>query len=100
MDNIDIPATIAAVGTLVTAVGTILIAFWAYRAKTHAARAAELAASNKGDIAVVQGEVREVGSRIDGRLTALLKSSSDLARAEGVAQGEQSERDRSAPPKP
>ena len=102
---IDIPATITAVGAVITAVGVILVAWWSYRAKERAAdaadkaqAAADLGARAVGELAVIRGEVREVGARIDGRLSELLTSSNSLARAEGVQAGEQAQRDRQSEP--
>lgn len=101
----DLPATLTALGALVTAVGVILIAYWAYRSKERATRAVEaaaeaarLTAQGNEEIQLIHGEVREIGARIDGRLSELLKSSIAQARAEGIATGEQAQRDRTAPP--
>lgn len=85
----DLASFITAIAALLAAVGGIVAAILAYRAR-RGVEDASLA------LTVIEGEVREVGERIDGRLTELLKSSSALARAEGVAQGEQSQRDRAA----
>ena len=95
---IDIPATITAIGAVVAAVGVILTAWWAYRAKTQASEAT-------AQITVVGKDVYELGKRVDGRLTELLDAAAAkgvtdaaLARAEGQAEGEQKQRDRQAPP--
>ena len=95
---------IVAVAGLVTAIGIVLASFWAYRAKERAARAAELAATAaqhaadaSTEIMLVHGEIRALGKRVDGRLSELLASSIAAARSEGVAAGEQSQRDRAAP---
>lgn len=89
----DAASVITAIAALVAACGGILAAVLAYRAR----RGVEVATEA---LTIIEGEVREVGERIDGRLSELLKSSSALARAEGVAQGEQSQRDRSADSQP
>lgn len=89
----DLASIITALAALVAAAGGILAAVLAYRARRGVEDATEA-------LTVIEGEVREVGERIDGRLTELLKSTSALARAEGVAQGEQSQRDRAAESQP
>lgn len=85
----ELALVITAVAALVAACGGIIAAVLAHRAR----RGVEDASAA---LTLIEGEVREVGDRIDGRLTELLKSTSALARAEGVAQGEQSQRDRAA----
>lgn len=115
----DLPATITALGQslsdaapFVVAVGAILAAWWAYRGKNEAARAKQLAAEGKREIIAskveiirIGDEVFEIGKKVDGRLTDLLeamaaKGVTDTAKAhlEGVAEGEQRQRDRQAPP--
>lgn len=78
------PPTIAAIGAL--AIG-IRNARRADEAADKAALAAEKAAEASGRMVLLEGQVFEVGQRIDGRLTELLAASSALARAEGVVQG-------------
>jgi hypothetical protein len=109
---IDWPATFTALGTLVAAIGAVLaviLSFLNRRAATearakaddaaHAAERAKVAAEDsKREIIATKEGVFEVGRQIDGRLSELLRSSTALARAEGVAQGEQSQRDRAAAP--
>lgn len=82
---------ITAIAALVAAIGGIVAAFLAYRARR---KVEDIDAR----VIIIDSEVREVGKRIDGRLTQLLESSTKLARAEGVAVGEQSQRDRAADP--
>jgi hypothetical protein len=108
----DLPATLTAFGALVAAVGVILGAWWAYRAKREATIAArEIVASkreilaSKVEIIRIGDEVFEIGKRVDGRLTELLDAAgakgitdAALAHAEGVAEGEQRQRDRQSPP--
>lgn len=50
-----------------------------------------------GGIFALLRQGRETRVAIDGRLTELLDAARDLARSEGIAQGEQDERDRNAP---
>jgi hypothetical protein len=85
----DGAAIITAVAALIAAIGGIVAAVLAHRARKRV-DVVEKA------LITIDGEVREVGKRIDGRLSELLRSSGALARAEGVAQGEQAQRDRSA----
>ena len=99
----DIPATITALGAFVTAVGVIVIAYWSYRGKERASRAADDAADAKKEIIAVGDKLYLLDRRVDGRLTELLEgiraegiSAASLARAEGVAAGEQAQRDRAA----
>ena len=100
----DVPAIIAALGGVVTAVGVILVGYWAYRAKERAADAAEAAAkaaaeanAARSEIMVVGDKIVEVGKALDGRLSELLREARATARAEGMAAGEQAQRDRAAP---
>ena len=100
---IDWPATITAFGALVTAVGAVFIAYWAYRGKERAAEAAEKAAaaaakaeSLESKLVELNGQVFTLGENIDGRLSQLLAVSAAAARAEGIAAGEQAQRDRSS----
>lgn len=87
----DLSAIITAIAALVAAFGGIVAAVLAHRARRKIEDAAV-------DILVVKGDVHEVGRRIDGRLTELLSSTAKLAHAEGHAEGEQAQRDRSATP--
>ncbi len=103
----DLPATITAIGALVTAVGVILIAYWSYRGKEGASKAADLANDAKKEIIAVGNKVYLLEKRVDGRLTELIEgvraegvSASALARAEGKAEGEQAQRDRAADAQP
>jgi len=56
--------------------------------------------ANEVDAKIVRiGEdVYEIGRRVDGRLSELLAAEKGQARAEGVAAGEQSQRDRHPEP--
>ena len=47
-------------------------------------------------VILVGDRVMQVGDQLDGRLSELLREARALARAEGVAAGEQAQRDRSA----
>ena len=81
--------TITAIAALVAAIGGIVAAILAHRAKATA-EAAEKAVVAVGD------NVFELGKRMDGPLSELLSTTRALARAEGVAAGEQAQRDRAA----
>ena len=101
----EVPATITALGALVTAVGVILIAFWAYRAKVKATEAADRTVKLDRVLIDISDKVYALDERVDGRLSELLKSNREksealivAARAEGIATGEQNQRDRHAPP--
>lgn len=111
---VDLPATITAIASVVAAVGLIVTSVLAYLSRRATQRAAERATiaadaavaaqaaaeASKKAIVATQDGIFELGKQIDGRLSELLKSSAALARAEGVAQGEQAQRDRSAEPQP
>jgi hypothetical protein len=86
----NLPATLTAIAAIIGAIGVILAAYWAYNAK-------KAGMENKGEIAIVKGEIRNVGTRIDGRMDELLRAATASGRAEGVAAGEQAQRDRSGP---
>lgn len=101
----DLAATITAVATLVAAIGALAVGWRnsraASEAKARAAEAAfaaerakEAAEASRREIIATKDGVFEVGKRIDGRLSELLKSATALARAEGIAAGEQAQRDR------
>jgi hypothetical protein len=85
----DVAANITAVAALVAAIGGIVAAVLSYRARRRVEDVEALVIN-------IDGEVREVGRRIDGRLSKLLETTGALARAEGVAQGEQAQRDRTS----
>jgi hypothetical protein len=92
----DPASIITAVAALVAACGGIVAAILAYHARVKAEEARQKAAQAVGELIVIEGEVRKVGEAIDGRLTTLLATTQALARAEGIAQGEQAQRDRSS----
>ena len=107
MNDVDIPATITAIGALVTALGVVLIAYWSYRGKERASRAADLAADATKAIVAIGDTIYLLDKRVDGRLTQLLEQvrsegvvAADLARSEGRAQGEQAQRDRASEAQP
>jgi hypothetical protein len=80
---------IAALAALVAAVGGIVAALLAYRAHGKATEAVN-------ELVIVKGQIHEVGAAVDGRLAELLRMAQALSHAEGVALGEQSQRDRAA----
>jgi hypothetical protein len=109
---------LTAIGSIVSALGVALAVVLGYlnrrsalaakeraeEAAIKATTAASLAAAarsaaeaSQAEILLTHGEVVEVGKRIDGRLSELLKSSIAQARAEGRSEGEQAQRDRSRP---
>ncbi len=96
-------SSLPAITSLVTAIGVIVIAYWTYRGKERAAKAAELAAERdreaKAAIITVGDKVFEVGKALDGRLSQLLAEAKALAHAEGRAEGEQAQRERQTPAK-
>lgn len=107
---------IGRLGTLVAAVGALVFT-WRNNQKADAAKKAAISTELKADAAKeaaehakallveINGSVFTIGEKIDGRLTelihakdALLEVATARARAEGVAIGEQSERDRQSVP--
>jgi hypothetical protein len=100
-------ALLTSVGLLITAVvgGWVLYRKVRAEAKADAARVLEASDKAHGELVVIKGEVRSLGEKVDGRLTQLIKSMDatsaaevKVARAEGVALGEQSQRDRDSYP--
>jgi hypothetical protein len=75
---------IVAVATLVTALGAVIVA---WRAAGRAKEAKDAADSNRLEIVATKDGVFEIGKRIDGRLTQLLKTTEELARAQGELVG-------------
>jgi hypothetical protein len=102
MDIIDTAAHVSPIVAAIAAVAAAVLGYTNRRkvdaARERAEKAAEAAADAAREVSLVHGEVREVGARIDGRLSELLKSSNALARSEGIAAGEQSQRDRQSRP--
>jgi hypothetical protein len=117
MNTVDLPATITALGALVTAVGVIVLGWLSYRAKAAASRAAEKATSAEseaiasrelldGKLIELDGKVFTLGRAVDGRLSKLLelaeanaKIRETSARAEGKLEGAADERaSREVPP--
>ena len=89
-----ITAVAILLGMAVNLVGAV--SAWRARAEAKAARIA--AEQSKDGLAVVGGNVYNLGKAVDGRLSELLASTEKMARAEGHAAGEQSQRDRQSPP--
>ena len=99
MTEIDIPATITAIGGTITAIGVILVAWWAYRGKVEAERAAALAATaklvtddNNARLIVLDSKVFTLGKQVDGQLTALLQLTERAAHAAGKLEGQRDEK--------
>jgi hypothetical protein len=97
----DAAQTITALGTLVAAIGAVLIGYRnAHKAETAATAAAvakEAALASKREVVLVGDKVLEVGRQLDGRLSELLAEARAKSRAEGYTAGEQAQRDRAAP---
>jgi len=107
MSDLDIPATLTASAAVVTALGVILIAYWSYRGKERASKAADFAEDATRAIVAIGDKLYTLDKRVDGRLTQLLEQvrsegliAADLARSEGRAQGEQAQRDRASEAQP
>jgi hypothetical protein len=109
--TVDIPGTLTSLGTLIAAVGAVAIGFRNSRkadaakdkaaiAATAAAVAKEAALASQREVMVVGDKVVEVGKQLDGRLSELLREARASARAEGVAAGEQAQRDRASEAQP
>jgi hypothetical protein len=111
MIDIDLVATFQAIAALVTSLGvliTVILTFLNRRAAGHAReaaqaarKAAEIAAQAAEDarkeiIGVSEKGVIVLGKQLDGRLTQLIEETKKLARLEGIAEGEQRQRDRAA----
>ena len=103
----DITALVTALSALVAAIGAVAAVFVGFlnrkaaAASKVAAEAAKVAAERTDErLIVVEGAVVEIGPAIDGRLTELLASETGRARAEGIAAGEQQQRDRNSQPHP
>lgn len=99
------PEAITAVATLIAAAGALIVALvGAFVARSNSLRAASAASaakvaaeSAKADIIATKEGVFELGKQVDGRLSELLIETRKSARAEGVAAGEQAQRDRANP---
>ena len=100
--------TITAIGTLVAAIGAVVIGYRNSRkadaakdkaetAAVAAAVAKEAALASKREVLVVGDRVVEVGKQLDGRLSELLAEARKTSRAEGFSAGEQAQRDRANP---
>jgi hypothetical protein len=107
----DVAQTITALGTLVAAIGAVLIGYRnsrkadaakadAHQAAVAAAVAKEAALASKREVVIVGDKVLEVGRQLDGRLSELLAEARATSRAEGFTAGEQAQRDRNAEPQP
>jgi hypothetical protein len=92
---------------LVTVIATIIAACSAVYAAWTARKARVAAEKGREGVIEVDGKLYSLGKQIDGRLSELLAGKDResvaavrLAHAEGVASGEQSQRDRSAEAQP
>jgi hypothetical protein len=84
----DLPATLTALATLIAAVGALFISW----------RSARSAQDAKTEIISTKDGVFEVGKKIDGRLTELLKLTEAAARAQGLLNGRAAEKAESKGP--
>ncbi len=85
-------------GGTIAIIGAIALAYrQASSARQEAADAKLAALDAKREIIATKTGIYEVGKQLDGRLSELLATSNAAARAEGVAAGEQAQRDRAAP---
>ena len=99
----DTMASLAALLAALAGLITASVGLWVvYRKAVEAKKAAE---RGNEAIILVDGQIRELGKRVNGRLSALLEAEagrraaeSKAARAEGVAAGEQAQRDRDMSP--
>jgi hypothetical protein len=99
VDHVDVPATIAAIGAVISAIGVILIAYWAYRGKVEAEKAAATALQAKSTtednntrLIVLDQQVFKLGKQVDGQLTALLELTEKAAHAAGKLEGQRDEK--------
>lgn len=82
-------AVIAAAGAIVTGILSFLNRKAARDAADRALLAKEAAEASQTAIVRTEQGVFELGRQIDGRLSELLKTTADLARAEGLASGKE-----------
>jgi len=89
--TIDWPATITALGALITAVGVIVIAFLNYRRaeheRVHRAAQEELLRDGNTELVRTNKGIFALGKQLDGRLQELLEVTESAARAQGVLEG-------------
>ncbi len=95
-----LPPWLVAAAAVVGAISSVM-------AWTHARAAHDDAREAKGAIIEVDGKLYRLRDEVDGRLTELLAANkrqadtaASLARAEGVAQGEQAQRERQSDAQP
>jgi hypothetical protein len=93
---IDIPATIAAVAAVITAVGVIVNAVLIFRAAHEARAAKQASAESKAELILVGREVRTLGKAVDGRLSKLLETTEAAMLAQGREEGTATEKARAA----
>jgi hypothetical protein len=91
---IDIPATIAAIAAVITAVGVIVNAVLIFRTQRAAREAKETAVESKAELVVVGNQIRTLGKAVDGRLTKLLETTEAAMLAKGRDEGFASEKKR------
>ena len=87
----SLPWPVAVLAIVLGAIPPTILAFAAYRtarSNARAALAAQKAAEDAKEIILsTNGDIRELGKRVDGRLTDLLISSKAAAHAAGVIEG-------------
>ena len=96
MSDTVLVAFIGAIGLVVVA----LLGLMTQVVLKRFAEAKEAAEATTAVLVEVGDKVFRIGEQVDGRLSELLKEARALARAEGVAAGEQSQRDRAAESQP
>lgn len=103
----DVLAYITAGGVIVGVIVTLLNYRASNAARRDAAAAKAAAETASHGIVEIGGKVYDLGKAVDGRLTQLLEANAakaavtaDLARAEGVHDGERQQRDRASEPQP
>lgn len=81
----NLPQIFGALGTLITAVGVILIGFWAHKAKTQSTQNAETLVGLKAQGTEHGEQIKTIGENVDGKMEQLLQARSDVADAKAEA---------------
>lgn len=89
----DVASLVGAIGSVITAVGVIVVGWWTYRGKERAAKATEAAEAaqkaaeaNTRALVATRDGIYELGKRIDGRMDELLISARESGHAAGMAE--------------
>lgn len=93
MNGQDAAGLITAVGTVITALGVILVGWWTYHAKVQASRtetkakeAKDAAEASLAKLVATEAGIYELGKRIDGRMDELLVSARESGHTAGMAE--------------